>query len=93
GILIAMPTYEYKMFPPMAYILDIFERKHLYRRKSLRIGSYGWVGGAKKEFEAKIESLKWSCIEPVEWPGAPDEATCELLKDKGRELAKWVKAV
>jgi len=92
GILIAMPTYEYKMFPPMAYILDIFERKHIYKRKSLRIGSYGWVGGAKKEFEAKLESLKWSCIEAVEWPGAPDEATGELLKEKGRELARWVKA-
>ena len=26
GILVAMPTYEYKMFPPMAYALDIFAR-------------------------------------------------------------------
>jgi anaerobic nitric oxide reductase flavorubredoxin len=27
GLLVAMPTYEYKMFPPMAYVLDLFERK------------------------------------------------------------------
>jgi flavorubredoxin len=91
GILIAMPTYEYKMFPPMAYVLDLFERKHVWSRKALRIGSWGWVGGAKKEYEAKIAPLKWDCIEPVEWAGAADEATLQLLRERGRELARAVK--
>jgi anaerobic nitric oxide reductase flavorubredoxin len=91
GILIAMPTYEYKMFPPMAYVLDLFERKHVWSRKALRIGSWGWVGGAKKEYEAKIAPLKWDCIEPVEWAGAADEATLKLLRERGRELARAVK--
>ncbi|MFZ2912700.1 MAG: FprA family A-type flavoprotein, partial [Rectinemataceae bacterium] len=71
GIVIAMPTYEYRMFPPMAYVLDIFDRKHVWGRKALRIGSFGWVGGARKEYENKIAPLKWDCLEPVEWPGAP----------------------
>ncbi|HAE23017.1 MAG TPA: MBL fold metallo-hydrolase [Spirochaetaceae bacterium] len=91
GILIAMPTYEYKMFPPMAYVLDLFERKHVWSRKALRIGSWGWVGGAKKEYEAKIAPLKWDCIEPVEWAGAADEDTLKLLRERGRELARAVK--
>jgi flavorubredoxin len=91
GILVAMPTYEYRMFPPMAYVLDIFDRKHVWSRKALRIGSYGWVGGAKKEYETKIAPLKWDCVDPVEWAGAPDEETLELLFDSGRELALRVK--
>ncbi len=91
GILIAMPTYEYKMFPPMAYVLDLFERKHVWSRKALRIGSWGWVGGAKKEYEAKIAPLKWDCIEPVEWAGSADEDTLKLLRERGRELARAVK--
>lgn len=91
GIVIAMPTYEYKMFPPMAYVLDIFERKHVWYRKALRIGSFGWVGGAKKEYEAKIASLKWDSLEPVEWAGAPDAETAEILRERGRELARLVK--
>lgn len=90
GILIAMPTYEYKMFPPMAYVLDIFERKHVWYRKALRIGSYGWVGGAKKEYENTIAPLKWDCIEPVEWAGAPSDETLRLLYKRGKELAKAV---
>ncbi|MEN6364194.1 MAG: FprA family A-type flavoprotein [Rectinema sp.] len=93
GLVIAMPTYEYRMFPPMAYVLDIFDRKHVWGRKVLRIGSFGWVGGARKEYENKIAPLKWDCLEPVEWPGAPTEDTLEALYEAGRELARKVKEV
>jgi flavorubredoxin len=93
GIVIAMPTYEYRMFPPMAYMLDILERKHVFGRKALRIGSYGWVGGAKKEYEAKIEALKWDCLDSVEWAGAPNEEMANTLRERGRELARRVKGV
>jgi anaerobic nitric oxide reductase flavorubredoxin len=92
GVLVAMPTYEYKMFPPMAYLLDILSRKHVKGRSALRIGSWGWVGGAKKEYEEAIESLKWDSVESLEWAGVPDEATLEALREKGRELARKVKA-
>ena len=59
ALVLAMPTYEYAMFPPMAYVLDIFRRKHIFGKTVLRIGSWGWIGGAKKEYEAAIEALKW----------------------------------
>lgn len=92
GLLIAMPTYEYKMFPPMAYALDIFARKHVYGRSALRIGSWGWVGGAKKEYEEAIAPLKWDSLESLEWAGVPDEAVLAALRERGRELARKVKA-
>jgi len=92
GIVLAMPTYEYKMFPPMAYVMDLFERKHVWNRKALRIGSYGWVGGAKKEYEQKVAPLKWECAEPIEWAGAPDDAMLKLLRERGREFARSIKA-
>jgi flavorubredoxin len=91
GVLIAMPTYEYRMFPPMAYILDVFERKHVWYRKALRIGSFGWIGGARKEYENKIAPLKWDSLEMVEWAGSPDDETLDLLYERGRELAIAVK--
>lgn len=91
ALVLAMPTYEYAMFPPMSYVLDIFRRKHLYGKKVLRIGSWGWVGGAKKDYEAAIESLKWQSIESCEWPGSPTEVDLKALEDKGTELARLVK--
>ena len=93
GIVIAMPTYEYKMFPPMAHVLSLFERKHIWNRQSLRIGSYGWVGGAKKEYEEMSAPLKWTPVESLEWAGGPGEDTLAELYERGRELARRVKAL
>lgn len=91
GLVLAMPTYEYKMFPPMAHILDLFERKHFTGKKVLRIGSWGWVGGAKKEYEDKIANFKWINVESVEWQGIASPEDLVRLNEKGRELAKMVK--
>jgi flavorubredoxin len=88
-----MPTYEYAMFPPMAYIIDLFRRKHVFGKKGLRLGSWGWVGGAKKEYDAAIATLRWDNIEPVEWAGAPAPADLALLEQRGRELALAVQAI
>jgi flavorubredoxin len=93
ALVLAMPTYEYAMFPPMAYVLDIFRRKHIVGKKVLRIGSWGWVGGAKKEYEAAIEKFRWDSLESVEWAGYPGEADLKILEDRGKELARAVKGL
>jgi flavorubredoxin len=93
ALVLAMPTYEYAMFPPMAYVIDILRRKHIFNKKVLRIGSWGWVGGAKKEYEAAISNLRWESLESVEWAGYPGESDLALLEQCGRELAKAVKAL
>jgi flavorubredoxin len=92
ALVLAMPTYEYAMFPPMAYVLDIFKRKHIFGKTVLRIGSWGWVGGAKKEYEAAIEALRWESIPSMEWAGAPTDQELAVLEERGRELARVVKA-
>ena len=91
GLVIAMPSYEYAIFPPMAYVLDIFKRKHLFGKKALRIGSLGWIGGAKKEYDALLPNLKWDSLDSLEWAGYPDEAEFAALEERGRELARKVK--
>jgi len=88
GLVIAMPTYEYAIFPPMAYVLDVFRRKHIFGKKALRIGSWGWVGGAKKEYDAVLANLKWDSLESYEWAGYPSEADISVLEERGRELAR-----
>ena len=93
GIVVAMPTYEYKMFPPMAYVFSLFERKHIWNRQSFRLGSFGWVGGAKKEYEELVAPLKWTQVESLEWAGGPGEDTLSELYERGRELSRRVKAL
>jgi flavorubredoxin len=91
GIVLAMPTYEYAMFPPMSYVLDIFRRKHIYGKRALRIGSWGWVGGAKKDYESAVELLKWDNLESIEWAGAPTAETLAGLEAGGRKLAEIIR--
>jgi len=90
GIVMAMPTYEYKMFPPAAYVLNLFSRKHFIGKKALRIGSWGWVGGAKKEYDEAVLPLKWDELEAYEWQGIPDDKDFEALKKLGRDLVEML---
>jgi flavorubredoxin len=93
GLVLAMPSYEYAMFPPMAYVLDIFRRKHITGKTVLRIGSWGWAGGAKKEYEAAVEGLKWNNLESVEWAGSPTTEKLAVLEEGGRKLAGMIKGL
>jgi len=75
GIIIAAPTYEYKLFPPVAEALNELGRKKITGKTAFRFGSYGWSGGAEKELGEIIErnKMNWDFIESVEFEGAPKE--------------------
>ncbi len=92
GIIIGTPTYEYKMFPPMYAVLDVMERSHVLNRKAFRFGSFGWSGGAQKQYEEFIKAMKWDCSGSVEYQGAPTEEDKRRGYDMAVEVAKKVKA-
>ena len=93
ALILGMPTYEYKMFPPMANVIDMFGRKHLYHKKVLRFGSFGWSGGAQRELDELAEKwkLKWSFVPGLEWKGDPTEEDLKRGYEAGKALAQWVK--
>ena len=91
GIIIGTPTYEYKMFPPMYAAMDILERSHVMNRKVLRFGSYGWSGGAQKQYDEFVTSMKWDCYGAIEYQGAPTDVDKQATYLKARELAVAVK--
>ncbi|MBF9016216.1 MULTISPECIES: FprA family A-type flavoprotein [unclassified Oceanispirochaeta] len=91
GIVLGMPTYEYQMFPPMAHVIDDFNRKKVQNKKAFRFGSFGWSGGAEKELGIATEKLKWEFLESVEWQGAPGEEELKKAYQRGKELAVLVK--
>ena len=93
GIILAMPTYEYKMFPPMAATLEELGRKKVANRKAFRFGSYGWSGGAQKELDEIMErwNMKWDFLEPVEFAGCPLEEDYQKIGEKVLELIRVVR--
>lgn len=93
GLIFGMPTYEYKMYPPMRNIIDLFVTKHVWHKKVLRFGSFGWSGGAQKDFESRIDKMKWDLMEPLEFQGAPTDADLEKGYEMGRKFAQSIKLI
>ncbi len=92
GLIFGMPTYEYKMYPPMTNVIRMFETKHVCNKKVFRFGSFGWSGGAQKDFDAATEKLEWDFLDPLEWKGLADEEIHSIAYEKGKELARMVKS-
>ncbi len=92
AVVLAMPTYEYKMFPPMASVLEELGKKKVHNRIAFRFGSYGWSGGAQKELDAIMERYKtgWEFLEPVEFKGSPAEADIDRIQTQCRRVAAAV---
>jgi flavorubredoxin len=93
GILFAMPTYEYKMFTPLADVINLLTKKHLTDKLAFRLGSWGWVGGAQKDYEAAVATLDWTQLPAYEWQGVPKPADLEALRSRGRNFAQAVAAL
>lgn len=93
GIILAMPTYEYKMFPPMAAVLEELGKKKVFNRKAFRLGSYGWSGGAEKELDEIVNKhrMNWDFLEPVEFKGSPDKNDLDLITDRVKTLVSEVR--
>lgn len=80
GLIFGMPTYEYKMFPPMAHVIDELIVKKVKNKKVFRFGSFGWVGGAQRDFDAKTEKSGWDVIGCYEWQGAATEENHDEIR-------------
>lgn len=92
GIIIAAPTYEYKLFPPVAAAMEEIGRKKVSGKTALYFGSYGWSGGAEKELKEIIErnKMKWDFVDTVEFEGSPKS---EILNRIEEGILKLVKEI
>jgi anaerobic nitric oxide reductase flavorubredoxin len=93
GLIIGAPTYEYGMFPPMKYIMDLLKKKFIKYKKVLYFGSYGWSGGAKKDFTSLSENMKWDIYDAIAYRGYPSQEELEKGEDQAFKLAKDVKNI
>jgi anaerobic nitric oxide reductase flavorubredoxin len=93
GLIIGTPTYEYSMFPPMKYLLELLQKKHIYYKKVLFFGSYGWSGGAQKDFDAIAKGMKWDVLDPLSFRGHPTESELKKGESLANDLARQVKQI
>ena len=92
GIVIGSPTYELALFHPVAHILDIAVHKGVRNKKTAFFGSYGWVGGARKNLERIIEPAKWDLIDSFEIVGGPTKKDLKKGEEFGERFAEMIKS-
>ncbi|MHA2224377.1 MAG: FprA family A-type flavoprotein [Candidatus Hodarchaeales archaeon] len=90
GVIIGSPTYEVRLFPPMAYILDIALAKRVIFKNSAFFGSYGWNDGAKNDFIRRTEKLKWTILDTFDFKGGPSQDDLKKGEEFGENFANQV---
>ncbi len=95
GIIIAAPTYEYNMFPPVAAVMEEVGRKKITKRVAMHFGSYSWASGSGKEVKEIAERyrMKWDFVEQVEFLGNPREGDYSQVEASVDALLQKVKDV
>lgn len=90
GVVVAAPTYEGELFPPVARVLRLAGTKMTKGRRMALVGSHGWRGGAFREVKELVEPLKWEAVEEMEFRGKPTAEDLRAGRDLGRRLAGQV---
>lgn len=88
GVMIGAPTYEGELFPPVAEVLRMAAQKRITGRIAARFGSYGWSGGAGKDFEAMVKPLKWQVFDTLEFCGGPTKEDLKNGVEFGRKFGR-----
>jgi len=91
GVLVAAPTYEGGMFPPMMDTLMMAHRKRVTHKQAAYLGSYAWSGGAKDDFARMAEKMDWNVVHDFDFIGGAKSADLERARALGAQLARAVK--
>jgi flavorubredoxin len=81
GLVVGAPTYEGELFPAVAQVLRIAAMKAVRHKKVAVFGSYGWAGGAQREFEEAVEPMDVEIVGSLQFCGRP---TAEELREGQR---------
>jgi anaerobic nitric oxide reductase flavorubredoxin len=90
GVVIGAPTYEVKLFPPVAQVLSLAVHKRIVNRKTAYFGSYGWSGGGLKDARRIVEAAKWEWLDSLEFVGSPTPEDLKKGEEFGRRFADAV---
>ncbi len=91
GVIVAAPTYEGELFPPVDRVLRAAVTKMVKNRKMALVGSYGWRGGAFREVEELVEPMDWETVGKLDFTGKPTMNQRAQGRELGQTLAREVR--
>ena len=89
--MIGAPTYETRLFPPVAQVVEMAVQKRIVDKKVAVFGSYGWSKGAERHLGEMIEPLKWEMVDLFQFTGRPTQDDLKKGEAFGTAFAKTVR--
>ncbi|RLE03117.1 MAG: FprA family A-type flavoprotein [Candidatus Aminicenantes bacterium] len=91
-VLLGSPTLNNSYLPTMGAWLTYLKGLRPQQRVGLAFGSFGWSGQAVSEMEAVMKALGWELpLAGINLKYIPDEEELVQVKEKARELARYLK--
>ncbi|MDH5770543.1 MAG: flavodoxin domain-containing protein, partial [Candidatus Bathyarchaeota archaeon] len=89
ALLIGTPTYEYGLFPPVGYFLNLLETKKLTDRFVGVFGNFAWAGGGVKRLVERLNALGFRLVgSPVRVKGSPLPEDLKRVKEMAKAVAE-----
>jgi anaerobic nitric oxide reductase flavorubredoxin len=93
GVLVAAPTYEGGLFPPLMDVLMMADRKRMVNKTAAYLGSKAWSGGGQDDFVRIAEKMNWQVLNALTFLGGPSETDLSRAYELGVQLARAVKTM
>lgn len=90
GVMIGAPTYEARLFPQMAHVLDMASLKKVQNKIAGYFGSYGWSGGALRQVQQMIEPMKWDLKADFAFQGGVTKEQIKKAEEFGKSFAEMM---
>lgn len=88
GLVLAAPTYNDGLFPPMAALVEALAARHIKHRETVVVGGFTW---ASRSARLIAEKLPWTLDrDPVEFKQAPDGDVVERCREQIRGIAEKI---
>jgi flavorubredoxin len=74
----------------MSFVLDVAQRKHIFNKISAEFGSYGWGGGSQREYNERIQGLRWQHYGSFHHKGMPNADDLDNGRKFGADFARRI---
>lgn len=92
GLMLASPTYNANIFPPVEALIKALEVRELKNRKVALLGSYAWAPASLRLMQSRVETMDLDIVGTASMQMSPDEQSIKQAMEMADALAEAVLA-
>ncbi|MCM1318912.1 MAG: FprA family A-type flavoprotein [Muribaculaceae bacterium] len=90
GLILASPTYNNNIFPPVESLLKALEVRELKNHQVAVVGSYAWAPASMRLMKERVEAMGLPVVSTMTMKMSPDSTTEQATTELAAALAKAI---